>query len=211
MGRSLRFRELSRRLYELRRNMLPQSFSATGDYSQRQLDRARGFRVLVHAEIEAFLEDIGLDKARTVVDNWKASKSTTDSLFCLVAHYHVGFEVSDENDMEEKFVVSSRRKVRDEIAEIADRALTQYGSIVSGNNGIKEENLLRLVLPVGVRRSDLDPTWITDLQEFGKRRGTIAHKSISAHQPIDPQKEWRDVLKLLVGLEALDALIAQAA
>ena len=39
--------------------MLPEKFSPTGDYSDRQLDRARGFRLLAHAEIEAFLEDIG--------------------------------------------------------------------------------------------------------------------------------------------------------
>lgn len=163
--------------------------------------------MLAHAEIEAFLEDIGLDKAREVIDGWKASKKTSDALFCLVAHYHAGFEVEDEEHLGEKFLPSSRKKVRDDIAEIADRAMTQYGAIVSQNHGVKEENLLRIVLPVGVRKADLDPTWITNLQEFGKRRGTIAHKSISAHQNIDPQKEWQDVSDLLVGLLTLDSLM----
>lgn len=207
MARSARFRKLSGRLHSLRRNMLPATFSPTGDYSDRQLDRARGFRLLAHAEIEAFLEDIGLDKAKEAVDQWKASKKTNDALFCLVAHYHVGFDVSDEDTLGEVFTLSSRKKVSAEIAEVASRALTQYGSIVSSNNGVKEENLLRLVLPIGVRKDDLDPTWITDLQEFGKKRGTLAHKSVSAHHPINPQQEWSDVKSLLVGLEVLDGLV----
>ena len=189
--------------------MLPQSFSPTGDYSDRQLDRARGFRLLAHAEIEAYLEDIGLDKAKEVVDQWKNSKTTTDALFCLVAHYHVGFEVADEEVLDEAFTVSSRKRVADEIADVANRALTQYGSIVSSNNGVKEENLLRIVLPIGIRKGDLDSTWITDLQEFGKKRGTLAHKSVSTHHPINPQQEWNDVLNLLVGLENLDGLVSE--
>lgn len=211
MGKSIRFRELSKRLHELRRNMLPQKFSPTGDYSDRQLDRARGFRVLAHAEIEAFLEDLGFEKAKSVVESWKATKSTTDSLFCLVSHYHVGFELSDESELGPKFEVSSRKKVKDEIQEIAERSLSQYASIINQNHGVREENLLRIILPIGVRKSDLDATWVTDLQEFGKRRGTVAHKSVSAHMVIDPQQEWVVVKNLLVGLEKLDSLVGSAA
>ena len=126
----------------------------------------------------------------------------------MIAHYHVGFKVSDEDDLGEMFTVSSRKKVSADIAEVASCALTQYGSIISSNNGVKEENLLRIVLPIGVRKGDLDPTWITDLQEFGKKRGTLAHKSVSAHHPVNPQQEWSDVKSLLAGLETLDGLVS---
>jgi hypothetical protein len=163
--------------------------------------------MLAHAEIEAFLEDLGFEKAKSVVDDWRRTKRTTDALFCLVAHYHSGFEVADEEGLPPKFEVSSRKRVKDQIEEVADRALNQYGAIVSQNHGVREENLLRIILPIGIRRSDLDPTWVTDLQEFGKRRGTVAHKAVSAHRNIDPQQEWSDVKKLLEGLKKLDGLV----
>ena len=57
MPRSIRFRQIQSRCRDLRRHCLPSVFSATGDYSQRALDRARGYRLLVHAEIESFVEE----------------------------------------------------------------------------------------------------------------------------------------------------------
>src|SRR5436190_316520 len=54
---SARFRELEQRIKKLRGRFLPKNFSPTGDYTDRQLDHARGYRLLVHAEIEAYLED----------------------------------------------------------------------------------------------------------------------------------------------------------
>src|SRR3546814_13221 len=93
MARSTRFIELKRRLRALRDNMLPAKFSPTGDYSARQLDRTRGYRLLAHAEIEAFIEDVCFEAARTSISNWSKTKNVTDALFCLMAHYHNGFAI----------------------------------------------------------------------------------------------------------------------
>lgn len=205
MARSARFRELQARLTELRRHMLPAKFSATGTYRPRELDRARGFRLLAHAEIEAFIEDVTFDKAKTSVSNWANRQVTSETLFCLVAHYHQGFQT--DAGQQPAFPDTSRLKVKEAIKEAVTAALKQYRTLQDNNHGVKEENLLRLILPVGVRRDDLEPLWITNLNEFGKKRGDVAHRSVGVQQQIDPRTEWQVVTDLLDGLKKLDDLI----
>lgn len=188
--------------------MLPASFSETGDYPEAELDRARGYRLLAHAEIEAFIEDITLAAAKAGVAAWSKSRKASDLLVCLMAHYHSGFD-----DLEDPGVPiyggSSRRKVKEAIKEVVDVALLQYIKIHEQNHGIRDVNLRRLILPIGVRSEDLDPTWMTNLSEFSKRRGDVAHKTAKAHQQIDPQAEFQDVHNLVPGLEELDRLVLQ--
>jgi hypothetical protein len=185
--------------------MLPAQFSATGAYSARELDRARGFRLLAHAEIEAFIEDVTFEAAKTSVSNWVNSRVTSDTLFCLIAHYHQGFATDAGQPL--PFPDTSRLKVKEAIQEVVTIALKQYRTIQENNHGVKEDNLCRLILPIGVRRDDLDPLWITNLNEFGKQRGDVAHRAVRVQQQIDPRTEWQVVTDLVVGLKKLDELI----
>lgn len=185
--------------------MLPTKFSATGAYRAGALDRARGFRLLAHAEIEAFIEDITFEKAKLSVSNWDNRQVTSETLFCLLVHYHQGFQT--DVDQPPEFPHTSRLKVKDTIKSGVDAALNQYRTLRHKNNGVKEENLLRLILPVGVRRDDLDELWITNLNEFGKNRGDVAHRAVGAQQQIDPEAEWQVVKNLLIGLGKLDELL----
>lgn len=205
MARSVRFRELQKRLSELRRHMLPAEFSATGNYRPRELDRARGFRLLAHAEIEAFIEDITFSVAKASVSKWVHQQVVSDTLFCLIAHYHSGFSIGSGQPATYPDV--SRLKVKDAIQEVVTVALKQYRAIHDNNHGVREENLCRLVLPIGVRKDDLDPLWITNLNEFGKSRGDVAHRAVGVQQQIDPRTEWQVVNDLLNGLKQLDELV----
>jgi len=188
--------------------MLPAKFSPTGDYSSRQLDRARGYRLLAHAEIESFIEDITLDAARSAISAWTHSRIVSDALLCLIAHYHEGYDTDDEG-LEPKFPTNSRPKVKDAVKEVVDVAFRQYIQIHERNHGIREANLKRLILPIGVRLDELDQTWIVNLDAFGQRRGEIAHKAAKVQQQIDPQAELYAVRNLILGLKALDELVSR--
>lgn len=183
--------------------MLPGTFSPTGDYSERQLDRARGFRLLAHAEIEAFIEDITLSAAKSAVAEWVKNRKPSEVILCLLAHYHDGYDTGAG----EQFAATSRPKTKEAIGEIVQVALVQYIALHDQNHGIRESNFNKLVLPIGIRRDDLDPTWLTNLDQYGKRRGDVAHKTVKAHQQIDPRAEFQDVRDLLTGLELLDSLV----
>lgn len=208
MANSLRFHEMCRRLADLRAHMLPAKFSPTGDYSNRQLDRARGYRLLAHAEIESFIEDITLDAARSTISEWSRSRAVSDTLLCLIAHYHDGYDIDGER-LEPAFSEKSRPKVKEAIKEVVDVAFRQYIQIHEKNHGVREGNLKRLILPIGVRKDELDQTWIVNLEEFGKRRGEMAHKTAKVQQQIDPKAELDTVKELVLGLKTLDTLVAR--
>ncbi|MEY8198103.1 MAG: HEPN domain-containing protein [Colwellia sp.] len=209
MKTSVRYKELKVRLNELRKYMLPNIFSDIGDYNERLQDRARGYRLLAHAEIESFLEDISRDAVTNATDKWLQDKKPSVTLISLLACYHSGWSVSDEtrnNDIMQ--MAKSRNKVKQSTIEIVEKAKKQFINKVKDNNGVKESNLKTLFIPTGIDIEDLDQTWITNLDTFGKNRGSIAHTSKKkTSTPINPKDEFETITKLLAGLEGLDKIV----
>lgn len=210
MAQSERFHELSRRLSELRRHMLPSKFSATGSYTPREEDRARGYRLLAHAEIESYLED----QARTVVTEriraWKSSRTPSNLLLAFLACYHSGWvDHDEENNIRIIKMSKSRKQIKEAISEIIDQAQTQFIQNLQSNHGVREKNLKMLVLPTGVDLNDLDATWVADLDDFGKQRGEVAHNTKMTTGGINPQDEYNRVKSLLIGLKDLDKKLNQ--
>lgn len=190
MAQSRRYKALVKRLEQLRRRMLPKAFSPTGDYSPVQLDKARGYRLLVHAEIEAFLEDRATDLASRAFNGWRADFKPRHTITALLAFCRI----ADKN--------------YGTVAECVGAAFATFNYVIRHNHGVKEEDVLRFLLPVGVEKTQLDATWLSTLSSFGTARGEIAHSSVRAHQPIDPRTEYDTVTnKILPGLKILDELM----
>lgn len=203
-----RFIELHTRIGELRKHMLPEKFPDTGDYTDQELDSARGFRLLVHAEIESYLEDVSKDAVTKAISKWKNDKTPSTLLIAFLASYHSSWNVSDEITNNEIIqIANSRKNIKDSVEEIIDLAQTQFIKKVRDNHGIKEKNFKTLILPTGIDLCDLDATWITNLDNFGGLRGEIAHKTKRATRQINPEDEDNLVKSLLVGLEQLDQKI----
>ena len=73
---------LRSRIRELRNHFLPKLFDPTGSYSARQLDRARAFRLLAHAEIEWYLELVSSETANKAYEAWKVRGVITEPSHC---------------------------------------------------------------------------------------------------------------------------------
>ena len=71
-------------------------------------------------------------------------------------------------------------QIKEAVSEIIDQAQTQFIQNLQNNHGVREKNLKTLILPTGVELSDLDSTWIADLDDFGKQRGEVAHTAKKA-------------------------------
>lgn len=208
MPTSDRFKEMRARLVELRKHMLPISFSPIGDYSDRQLDRARGYRLLVHAEIESYLEDISKDTVTNSIREWKSNGKPSTVLIAFLASYHSSWNVNDKINNEEIIrIAQSRKNIKDSVSEVIDLAQKQFIKKIKKNHGIKDNNFKMLILPTSIDIDKLDTTWLTNLDNFGIKRGEIAHKTKKATSLINPKDEYTSVKGLLAGLETLDRQI----
>lgn len=208
MPRSKRYRQLLRNLSELRRYLLPAHFDPTGSYSDRVLTRTLGYRVLVHAEIEAFLEDRAWNIALNALRAWKDRQEVTRTAMSLIAFCGLlqdsppkSLEADQPNEVKqwaEKLDLDRKLK----------RAANAFHHVVQRNHGIREENLLGLLLPVGVPADQIDPFWVATLDSFGERRGEAAHSSVVGYrtrQPPDPEGEYREVQGIAGWLKTVDA------
>lgn len=79
------------------------------------------------------------------------------------------------------------------------------------NHGIKEANVLALLLPLGIDGSHLDTTLLADLTSFGGLRGAVAHKSsVRVTTYADPKSEYDTANQLVIALVSIDKLVGDA-
>lgn len=207
---SVRFKEMRSRLKELRKHMLPTTFSPTGNYTERQQDHARGYRLLAHAEIEAYLEDVSRATVTEAIRRWKKEGQPSKPLIAFLTSYHSSWSVNDSISNEEIIqMAKSRVNIKESVDKVINLAQTQFMQRVKDNHGIKENNFHVLILPTGIDPSELDATWITNLNNFGSLRGAVAHNSKRATGQINPKDELNTVTSLVFGLEELDKRISQ--
>ena len=210
MRLSKRFKELRSRLRELRLHLLPANFSPTGDYTDRQQDRARGYRLLVHAEIESYLEDVSRETVTQAIRDWKTSNKPSNIIVSFLAAYHSSWSVTEEIKNEELIqIAKSRKNAKESVVEVIDLAQRQFTQKLKDNHGIKDKNFKTLILPTGIDIGSLDQTWLTNIDSFGTKRGEVAHKAKRTQGTINPKDEFESVQALLNGIEDLDKKIVQ--
>lgn len=207
MSLSKRFKEMRDRLRELRMHMLPEKFSLTGDYTERQLDRARGYRLLVHAEIESYLEDVVKQASINGISKWKNNNKPSVMLISFLASFHSNWDAVEEFGTEQINRSPKPRNIGEKVNEIINLAQIQYINIIKHNHGVREKNLKSLICPIGIEMDDLDQTWISNLDSFGSLRGEVAHNTKKTTAQINPSDEHERVKALLIGLRDLDSKI----
>ena len=145
---------------------------------------------MVHAEIEAFLEDRATELATRAFDSWRRDLKPRHTIIALVAFCR------------------NTEKNYSTLAECVGASFATFTNIIQRNHGIKEENVLKFLLPVGIEKTKLDPTWLSTLNSFGTARGQVAHTSVRVHQAIDPRTEFDTVMNMILpGVRDLDDLM----
>lgn len=200
MPKSRRLSQLESRISYLERNLLPPP-STTGSYSKIQLDLIRSYVLLVHAEIEAYFEDIAREKVKKSLSNWTTSRKKSSCLKAILAYS--GNELSYEG---------IKKTDSNNIAFRLNKAVNHYISLILKNHGIKENNLISLLIPLGIEIADIDPVWLSTMDAFGNLRGSIAHNSTSVHTLIDRNTEVNRInTQILPEIHRLDQLISKLA
>ena len=208
MTESVRYRQLCAQIKSLRRHFLPCRFSPTGSYKKidRISVRSLGFRILSVAEIESYLEDRCVQIAKTALDSWLNNELYSIPLQCITVFSDVKYErmpsylvqkPKDQKDWDD--LVSPRQRII--------KAVEKYLAFVQKeNHGIRESNLMALLIPIGLDLRLLDSTFIDRIDFLGSIRGDAAHTSCSMALKIgvDPEVEFTEVRKVLEGLIVVD-------
>jgi hypothetical protein len=200
---SARFEELERRITELRQNFLPQEFDATGDYGDLVYEQTRAFRILAHAEFESYIEDRVIEIIDQAVSGWKVNGSIAQSLLSVVAYRESAFPIPES--LTEAAARPAKYPALEARIEAARADMHRYAR--KQNHGIKEKNLLRLLLPIGLQDTDIDSGWLSATETWATARGDAAHKGAKMQVKPDPQNELKTVKVVLDGFRDLDVLM----
>jgi hypothetical protein len=206
MSTSFQYRETKNQITRLHKHLLPNKFDPTGCYTDRQNTRVLAYRVLVHAEIETYLEErvwaIGLD----AVNLWKNNREMKKTLLSLLAFSGRVMEYPPNTLTPKKGskVIEPEKVSLDKKIDIA---INDFRRVIQTNHGVKEVNLLALLLPIGIDIYDLDEAWISSMSAFGEGRGQVAHKSSRVINLLDPQTEAQNIRQLMAGLKDLDDML----
>ena len=93
------------------------------------------------------------------------------------------------------------------ITDRMQECVNAYIGMLNSNHGIKGENLLNILLPMGISFDEIDNTWLNTMNSFGEERGKVAHSTSRALNLIDPMAEINSVVLVLKGIRKIDKKI----
>lgn len=185
---SVALQELESAILKLQSVFLPRAKKTAPEvYSDEEITAAKGFLVFAHAELEEYLEKACRDKANRALDELSSNGVATITALSLLSY--CGTAISEPADLAKykdrdlklapAFPTCSRLGTR-ALSDSLKTALGTYTEKCRKNNGVKETNLLQLIVPLGVNPMIIDVAWIAELNGFGVERGAHAHRGLSA-------------------------------
>ena len=199
---STHFRSLNRNLNKIGKVFLSMKKKPDGSYTVREQAMARAYGLLAHAEIESYFETVARDVVENAYLKWKSDKKPSHVLMSIATFMDLKEQIPEN--------ISSGVLANNEKGLIEKRLNTYYGNyinILKNNHGIKEINLLKMLLPLGIHLSEIDTTFLISMNSFGRDRGEIAHNSIKTQILIDPFTKENDVMNILKAIKDLDSKI----
>jgi hypothetical protein len=165
-------------------------------YSTAEHDHARAFVVLAHGVLEDYLEGICLEVVDAPLSAFKQDSRARTALLSLLTYRNV-------REAPPAALAKGPWHVREALKESRDHLRKR----AADNNGIKEKDVLALLLPVGLKESDFDAAWLAAMNELGGLRGNVVHRGRrpGAMTPVTPDDAQKAVARVLPALCRADA------
>lgn len=192
------------RVGRLQKALLPRSKSPTGSYRDSVYERTRAFKVLICSEIEFYFEQACSTIAVKAYDSWDKRGASSSPILALSAYYNGVSAATPDQKNGNRSEHSFQKRVKD--------SYSGFRSKISDNNGIKESNILGLLLPIGVTEDQIPDDLLIALNNYGGARCLIAHSTRAQQKlsPDDAESEVANILRLLTPLDALLETITTA-
>lgn len=208
MNGSNRYQQLCAQIRTIRKHFLPARFSPTGYYRRADAISARalGFRILSVAEIEHYLEDRCIEIAKTSLLSWKEQKHYSVTLQALTVFMEMKHEKIPKYLSQKAKDQADWDNLVSPVKRITAAVESYIYAVRKENHGIREKNLMSLLIPIGLDLRVLDPAFIYSLDNLGSKRGDAAHTSCSMalKNGVDPKVECTDLQRTLRDLRTLD-------
>lgn len=164
---------------------LADPFSFTPD-----TDLLAAFRLLVHAEIEDFLERKGRADLDSMARLFASQNPITPTIWAYQLANHFGMTLPHECPFNDGRFRSA-----------VDAVIKRARETLADNNGIKTTIYLIVCLISGYSIEKVDHSLAAALSAFGEARGDVAHKSTNRVTTIRaPSAEKKDVDDIMKGL-----------
>lgn len=171
----------------LKTALLPDTKGGTDlNFSEEQLHKISAYCVMMHAEIEFFIESV----LRTHTSDVLKQFDTVPSTFLLP---NLCFHYGQDNSLKDT-------------TNLVRYAKEWYYEIIADNHGVKTDNIKKMLNPIGLSIDDFDQSLISELHSFGDTRGRFAHNSFKKvmqeiPNPDDIYDKMKRIIDLLVDFE----------
>lgn len=181
------YRLLERRVKELKNTLISDFITKdTLDMNKKEIELARAYRLLVHAELEDYFESIAKKLINKATHKWRTKGKANITIVSLLAQ-RKRIEI----------VASTNTKVNNILNDFSREVINQ-------NHGIKGNNINHMFTPLGLEKDDIDSALISMLDSFGASRGETAHRSGKVQNPIDIKTEVRNVEFIIEGIRDIE-------
>lgn len=195
------FLKLQRAIARAEKNFMPPDLDGRIFFDEKHYYHANAFCMICHAEIEEYIEEVIRYTAKKNFLRVKNGNGKQTFVIHILGWY-VFEHLLEPDKISYKKLVAKYDK--GSLIEILDDCQVSLNTIISKNHGIREDNLKKLLTPLGINLDMLDQSWLNDMDSFGKLRGGFAHKGFGVQTSIDPRLATQKVESLLVGLKELD-------
>lgn len=183
---STHFTHLSQSVLELKRIYLDGALSVPIPNPDHQ-ELARAFLVLIHAELEYFVEEALRDLAQhsflAATGGNFGRPAIAFMAFSGLEPLHGGTALS-----------TGKKKAPRQLATRFGAAHAALVQTLDKNCGVREKHLAAMAIPLGLDASSIDNTWLNELDAFCSSRGAFAHTSRTSkrgsHLAVNPKDIW---------------------
>jgi len=170
-----------------------------GDYTEEEIIKIRSYRLLTHAEIEYYFEQIAKNIVTRSYEFWIENPQHCNHFLIALVNF-VPIEDILSKD------ISQVRTEEIQFEERVKKQVNSYKKIIKANNGIRKKDMSKLLLPLGVNLDHVDAL-ISTLDSLGGKRGAVAHCSIKANVTLDPVTEVNTIQDILQNIRIFDEII----
>lgn len=201
---SSEYRKLVDAVDELRAHLMDFEASPVEPYTKGQLLKCQAFVVFSHAEMQVYWEAVSRRILSEAETKWKTTSEINRVIGTLVA-FRRPEQVSVPTD-------PSQPHDKGNFSWLVREALKAQTEVIAGNNGIKRANISELLVPLGVLPSDFVEAMLIQLDQAGKKRGEMVHKSsrVSLQNIRDPiSDEMKGVDDLILEIGSFDSKLEE--